>query len=146
MTSHRTLDTSEVQQPVVSVPAATAKTQSAQVRSLMESVVANDWTGADGLGSYPIQTLRDRYDRSGDAYLNGAICKIEYAHIIDQINQVMASVTVPEDLVSAGGAPMQTRNGAAKAKARRGNGIDAKSDAGFATIVHHTGVRLVGRV
>jgi hypothetical protein len=122
------------------------------VRSLLAFVAASDTTGADGSAKPPIELLRKRYDIGSEAYLNGAICRIEYGHIIEQINQMLSALVAPEmrDTVNTGemSAPLPGRKRTAAAKGRNGkgkSGPDAKSDVGFAAIVQRTHTRLAGR-
>lgn len=120
--------------------------QSDRVRSLIGAFGATGKDGAAGKAERPIELLRDRFDRGSEAYLNGAICRIEYAHIVEQINQTIATLVGPEVLVAANGASNQAPQ-KSRAKGRGGKGkseLDAKSDAGFIAIVQRTHVRLAG--
>ena len=146
MTLRNTLDTTDVQQRVDGVQAMAVDVQSDRVRSLLGAVVATGTSDAEGTAQQPIELLRDRYDRGSEAYLNGAICRIEYAHIVEQINQMIATLVAPEILVAANGAEIRApQQGRAKGRGGKGkSGLDAKSDAGFAAIVRRTHIRLAG--
>ncbi len=144
MTLRNTADSREVPERVDGLQTMTVDVRSDRVRSLLGAVGT---TGKNGTAQQPIELLRDRYDRGSEAYLNGAICRIEYAHIVEHINQMIASLVAPEILVAAHGADMPApQQGRAKGRGGKGkSGLDPKSDAGFVAIVQRTHIRLAGR-
>jgi hypothetical protein len=110
--------------------------------------------GADGAVKQSIQVLRDHYDRNSEAYLNGAICRVEYLNVVEQINQSLAGLIGSKPADGSGNGlevlHAAARKTVAKAKGRQTAGkrkpvANAPCDADFAALVQRACMRLSGQ-
>lgn len=107
--------------------------------SLPASEFPEGTAGPNGMSRQSLQLLRDRYDRNSEAYLNGAICKIEYLDVVEQISQATARLIASHPADASG-------NGAGvPAASKRRVAVNTPCDADFAAVVQHACARLASR-